>query len=122
MAPYFPLGYFSEQNTGAFVTFFAGGNFHARSPNPLVLLSLRKMRDYLSPIWGGLLDEPKGRQHRRQYCLVQATLLRFLCRLSSVMNFSKLAPRVCITEGGENRLPLCMRIGNHMISSAIWNK
>ena len=97
MAPYFPLGYLSEQNTGAFVTFFAGGNFHARSPNPLVLLSLRKTRDYLSPIWGGLLDESKGPQRRRQYCLVQATLLRFLCRLSSVINFSKLAPRVCIS-------------------------
>ena len=120
MAPYFPLGYLSEQNTGAFVTFFAGGNFHARSPNPLVLLSLRKTRDYLSPIWGGLLDESKGPQRRRQYCLVQATLLRFLCRLSSVINFSKLAPRVCISKGGENSFPLYMRIGNHMISS--WNK
>ena len=122
MAPYFPLGYLSEQNTAAFVTFFAGGNFHARSPNSLVLPSLRKMRDYLSSSWGGLFDEPKGRQSRRQYCLVQAKLHRFLCRLSSVINFSKYAPRVCISKGGENRLPLYIHIGNHMISSAIWNK
>ena len=122
MAPYVPLGYLNEQNTGAFVTFFAGGNFHARSPNSLVQLSLRKMRDYLSSSWEGLFDQRKGRQRRRQYYLVQATLLRFLCRLSSVINFSKFAPRLCISKGGENRLPLYIRIGNHMISSAIWNK
>ena len=87
MAPYFPLGYLSEQNTGAFVTFFAGGNFHARSPNPLVLLSLRKTRDYLSPIWGGLLDESKGPQRRRQYCLVHARLLGFFVYVEQCYKF-----------------------------------
>ena len=59
MAPYFPLGYLSEQNTAAFVIFFAGGNFHARSPNSLVLPSLRKMRDYCHLVGDGCLTSQK---------------------------------------------------------------
>ena len=47
VVPHFPLGYFSEQNTGARVTYLAGGDFHVHSHHSLVLLSMRKMRDYL---------------------------------------------------------------------------
>ena len=47
VVPHVPLGYFSEQKTGARLTFLAGGNFEVRSRNSLALLSLRKMRDYL---------------------------------------------------------------------------
>ena len=38
MVPHFPLGYFSEQNTGARVTYLAGGDFHAHSHNSLALI------------------------------------------------------------------------------------
>ena len=52
------------------------------------------------------LHHPWGNQRRRQYCLVQAKFFRFfLCRLSSVINFSQFAPRVHQFGRWKVRLP-----------------
>ena len=56
VVPHFSLGYFSEQNTGARITFLAGCNFQAHPRNSLALLALRKMRDHLLSSLGGLRD------------------------------------------------------------------